>query len=210
MPVTATVKAVVFDIGNVLIEWQPERFYDAQVGEARRRDMFAALDLHGMNNGVDRGETFIDAVTDFAAANAKYHAEIMMWHDNWADMASPSIPHSVRLLHALRADGVPCYALSNFGIQTFEIAQKRYPFLKDFDRRYISGHMGVIKPDVQIYKMLEDDCGTDPKGLLFTDDGIDNIRAADARGWQTHLFDGPAAFAARLVAEGLLTPEQAQ
>ena len=58
--------------------------------------------------------------------------------------------------------------------------------------------------------MLEDDCGVAAPDLLFTDDRIDNIRAADARGWQTHLFDGPAAFAARLVAEGLLTPAQAQ
>ena len=210
MPVTPTVKAVVFDIGNVLIEWQPERFYDTAVGEDRRREMFAALDLHGMNDGVDRGDNFRDAVTAFAAANPDWHAEILMWHDNWADMASPAIPHSVRLLRALRADGVPCFALSNFGIQTFEIAETRYDFLQDFDRRYISGHMGVIKPDAEIYRMLEDDCGVAPGHLLFTDDRIDNIRAADRRGWQTHLFDGPAAFAGRLVAEGLLTPEQAR
>ena len=210
MPVTASIKAVVFDIGNVLIEWQPERFYDATIGEDRRRAMFAALDLHGMNDGVDRGDNFRDAVTAFAEANPDWHAEIMMWHDNWGDMASPAIPHSVRLLRALRATGVPCFALSNFGIQTFEIAETRYDFLQDFDRRYISGHMGVIKPDAQIYRMLEDDCGVAPGLLLFTDDRIDNSRAADARGWQTHLFDGPGAFAARLVAEGLLTPEQAQ
>ncbi len=209
MPVTATVKAVVFDIGNVLIEWQPERFYDAEVGEARRRAMFTALDLHGMNDDVDRGENFRDAVTAFATANIDYHAEIMMWHDNWADMASPSIPHSVRMLHALRDQGVPCFALSNFGVQTFEIAENKYPFLKDFDRRYISGHMGVIKPDVEIYRLLEDDCGVAPGHLFFTDDRIDNIRAAERRGWQTHLFDGPTAFAGRLIAEGLLTPEQA-
>ena len=209
MPVTPTIKAVVFDIGNVLIEWQPERFYDAQIGQDRRRAMFAALDLHGMNDGVDRGDNFREAVTAFAAANPDWRAEIMMWHDNWADMASPAIPHSVRLLRALRADGVPCFALSNFGIQTFEIAERRYDFLQEFDRRYISGHMGVIKPDARIYEMLEDDCGVPPGHLLFTDDRIDNIRAAEARGWQTHLFDGPRAFAARLVAEGLLTPEKA-
>ena len=210
MPVTPSIKAVVFDIGNVLIEWQPKRFYDATIGEDRRRAMFAALDLHGMNDGVDRGDNFRDAVTAFAEANPDWRAEILMWHDNWADMASPAIPHSVRLLRALRTAGVPCFALSNFGIQTFEIAETRYDFLQDFDRRYISGHMGVIKPDAEIYRMLEDDCGVAPGHLLFTDDRIDNIRAADRRGWQTHLFDGPAAFAGRLVAEGLLTPDQAQ
>ncbi|MCB5198847.1 HAD family phosphatase [Loktanella sp. TSTF-M6] len=204
------VEAVIFDIGNVLIEWQPERFYDAQIGEERRRAMFAALDLHGMNDGVDRGDNFLEAVTAFAAANPAWHAEIMMWHDNWAQMASPEIPHSIRLLHALRAAGVPVFALSNFGIQTFAIAEKVYPFLNDFDRRYISGHMGVIKPDAEIYRRVEVDCGVDPAVLLFTDDRADNIAAAAERGWQTHLFDGPQAFADRLVSEGLLTAEEAQ
>ena len=204
-----TVTAVVFDIGNVLIEWQPERFYDAQIGVDRRKAMFADLDLHGMNDGVDRGENFRDAVTDFATANPAWHDEIMMWHDNWADMASPAIPHSVRLLKALRNAGVPVFALSNFGIQTFAIAEPVYPFLRDFDRRYISGHMGVIKPDPAIYRMVEDDCGVPSEQLLFTDDRIDNIDAAKARGWQTHLFEGPAGFAARLVAENLLQPEDA-
>ncbi|SEN33443.1 2-haloacid dehalogenase [Loktanella fryxellensis] len=209
MPVTATIHAVVFDIGNVLLEWQPERFYDAAIGKERRRAMFAAIDLHGMNDGVDRGDHFGDAVAALAGRHPDWRAEITMWHDNWADMAAPEIPHSVRLLRALRADGVPCIALSNFGIQTFEIAQKRYPFLHEFDQRYISGHMGVIKPDPEIYRRLEEGCGFAPGKLLFADDRIDNIRAASTRGWQTHLFDGPAGFAGRLVGEGLLTPEQA-
>lgn len=205
-----TVQVVVFDIGNVLIEWQPERFYDARIGQTRREEMFAKLDLHGMNDAVDRGDHFHDAVAAFAAQNPDFHDEIMMWHDNWGDMARPAIPHSVRLQRALRAVGVPVFALSNFGIQTFEIAERKYPFLTDFDRRYISGHMGVIKPDADIYQRLEEDCGVPPNALLFTDDRIDNINAARDRGWQTHHFDGPAAFASRLVAEGLLTKEQAQ
>ena len=204
------IKAVVFDIGNVLIEWQPERFYDAKIGVDRRRAMFGAIDLHGMNDRVDRGEDFHQVVTECAAANPDWHGEIMMWHDHWIEMAAPAIPHSVRLLRALRAVGIPVFALSNFGIQTFAIAEPVYPFLTEFDQRYISGHMGVIKPDAEIYRMLESDCGVAPENLLFTDDRHDNIVAADARGWQTHLFDGPSGFAARLVAEGLLTQGEAQ
>jgi 2-haloacid dehalogenase len=64
--------------------------------------------------------------------------------------------------------------------------------------------MGVIKPDPRIYEMVEDDCGIAPGRLLFTDDRQDNIRVADARGWKTHLFEGPDGWAARLRAEGLL------
>ncbi|MBS1302103.1 HAD family phosphatase [Loktanella sp. SALINAS62] len=205
-----TAKAVIFDIGNVLIEWQPERFYDSRIGALRRREMFAAVDLHTMNDGVDRGDDFAAAVAAMADANPDWRAEIMMWHDNWAQMASPDIPHSVRLLQALRGAGVPVFALSNFGIQTFALAETIYPFLRDFDRRYISGHMGVIKPDPEIYRMVETDCGVDPADLLFTDDRADNIAMADQRGWQTHLFADSQGFADRLVSDGLLTPEQAQ
>ncbi len=204
-----TIEAVVFDIGNVLIEWHPERFYDSAIGEERRRAMFAAIDLHGMNDNVDRGANFSQEVAAMAERHPEWREEILLWEKNWLDMASPVIPHSVRLLRALRAKGVPVFALSNFGIQTFDYAKSVYDFLSEFDRPYISGHMGVIKPDAEIYEMLEDDCGVAPEALLFADDRIDNITAAMARGWQTHLFDGPQGWAARLVKEGLLTPSEA-
>ncbi len=204
-----TIQAVVLDIGNVLIEWQPERFFDAKIGETRRREMFAAIDLHGVNDEVDRGGNFRDLIYAAADANPAWRDEVRMWHDNWIEIAAPAIPRSVRLQRALRAAGIPVFALTNFGIQTFEIAEKVYPFLGNFDRRYISGHMGVIKPDAEIYALLETDCGVDPQALLFTDDRIDNINAAKARGWQTHLFEGADAWAACLVSHGLLTEEAA-
>ena len=203
------IEAVVFDIGNVLIEWNPERVYDRVIGVERRKAMFAAVDLHGMNDQVDRGQNWYDAVSECAAQNPDWHDEIMMWHERWLEMASPAIDHSVRLLRALRSKGVPVFALSNFGIQTFEIGEREYPFLEEFDRRYISGHMGEVKPEPEIYRMLEDDCGVAPTALLFADDRADNIAAAAARGWNTHLFTDPQGFADRLVAEGLLSEEDA-
>lgn len=204
-----TVEAVVFDIGNVLIEWNPERHYDARIGEARRKEMFAAVDLHAINDGVDRGQPFRQTIEKAAEDYPAFRDEILMWYHEWIHMAQPAIPHSVALLRALRAKGVPVFALSNFGIESFEFAETKYPFLTDFDRRYISGHMGCVKPHSLIYEMLEADCGVTPGGLLFADDRADNIAAADARGWQTHLFDGPRGWAERLVGEGLLTTEEA-
>jgi 2-haloacid dehalogenase len=205
-----TVGAVVFDIGNVLIEWQPERFYDAVIGADRRRAMFDAVDLHAMNDRVDRGETFRDVIYAQADATPEFAAEIRIWHDRWIEMAAPVIDHSVRLLRALRTANVPVFALSNFGIQTFDIAVQKYPFLTEFDQSYISGHMGVTKPDATIYQMLEADCGVAPSALLFTDDRVENIEAAQACGWQTHLFTHAQGWADRLVAGNLLTQEQAQ
>lgn len=204
------INAVIFDIGNVLIEWQPERFYDSAIGEARRKTMFAEIDLHGINDVVDRGGNFRDTIYAAAEQNPKWRDEVRMWHDRWIEMAAPAIDHSVRLLRALRAADVPVFALTNFGIQTFEIAAPVYPFLDEFDRRYISGHMRTIKPESLIYEMVEADSGLDPATLLFTDDRIDNINAAAVRGWQTHLFEGPQGWADRLVSAGLLGAEAAQ
>ena len=203
------IKAVIFDIGNVLIEWQPERFYDSAIGEDRRKAMFTAVDLHGMNDKVDMGAPFKETIYDAAEAYPDWRDEIRMWHDHWIEMASPTIDHSVKLLRALRSKGVPVFALSNFGIGSFAYAETIYSYLGEFDRRYISGHMQVIKPDPKIYQMLEDDCGVAPDALLFADDRTDNIDMAQSRGWKTHLFEHPQGWADCLVSHGLLTDEEA-
>ncbi|WIY26627.1 HAD family hydrolase [Parasedimentitalea psychrophila] len=203
------IKAVVFDIGNVLIEWHPERFYDAQIGPNRRRALFAEVDLHGMNLNVDRGHDWRNSVYELAEKHPEWQDEIRLWHDSWLQMAAPEIPHSTRLLRALKANGTPVFALSNFGIGTFELACKAYPVLTEFDRSFVSGYMQVIKPDAEIYARVEADCGHQPANLLFADDRPENIKAAAVRGWQTHLFTSPLDWAERLVSEALLTKEQA-
>nr|WP_245216428.1 HAD-IA family hydrolase [Sagittula salina] len=192
-----------------MIEWQPERYYDARVGEARRRAMFAEVDLHGMNDLVDRGHDFRETIQTWAGKHPEWQAEIALWHDDWLEMAKPEIPHSVRLLRALNAKGMRTLALTNFGIGTWAIATPVYDFLGAFSKAYVSGHMGVAKPDPEIYRMVEASEGVSPEALLFTDDRAENIAAAEERGWQTHLFEGPEGWAARLVSEGLLSAAEA-
>jgi len=203
-------EAVVFDIGNVLIEWQPERAYDRLVGRARREAMFAAVDIHHMNRLVDRGSDFRETVYAAAEETPEFRDEIRMWHDRWLDIAGPEIPHSVRLLRALRANGVTVFALSDFGKDSFAVAEAAWPFLAEFDRRFISSHLGVTKPAARIFEIVEEDSGVAPDRLLFTDDMPANVAAAQDRGWQAHLFDGPVGWANRLVAAGLLTLEDAR
>ena len=204
------VRAVLFDIGNVLIEWQPERFFDRVIGVDRRVAFFAAVPILEMNDRVDAGVNFQDAVAGVIVAHPNWADELAMWRDRWIEMASPTIDHSVRLLRALRRAGHPVFALSNFGNETFQIAQRIYPFLDEFDRRFISAELGMSKPDAAIYQWVEAECAMPQNTLLFTDDRPENIAAARERGWQTHLFDGPDGWAARLVREGLLTLEAAQ
>ncbi|NEY90191.1 HAD family hydrolase [Tabrizicola oligotrophica] len=202
-------QAVIFDIGNVLTRWQPEAFYDRVIGEERRRALFAEVDLHHMNDLVDGGGLFRETIYGWAETYPQWRDEIRMWYDRWIELASPRIEGSVALQRALRAKGVPVFALTNFGKHSFEEALPKMDFLTDFDRLYVSGRMGVIKPDPRIYQMVEDDCGLPPQSLLFTDDRADNITAAARRGWRTHQFESWQGWAARLVSEGLLTREEA-
>lgn len=202
-------EAVVFDIGRVLIEWNPEAFYDGVIGPERRHALFAEVDLDGMNRSVDMGAPFRETVYAMAGRHPDRAGEIRLWHDRWIEMARPEISRSVRLLRALRAKGVPVFALTNFGVDSFDLAERHYPFLAEFDRRFISGHLGVMKPDPAIYRILEEQSGVAPGALLFTDDKAENVAAAEARGWRGHVFDGPEGLAERLVADGLLTGTEA-
>ncbi|WP_299304960.1 HAD family phosphatase [uncultured Litoreibacter sp.] len=204
-----TIKAVIFDIGNVLIEWQPERHYDRWIGEERRKQMFEAVDLHAMNDRIDSGENWRDVIYETADQYPEWREEIIGWHQNWIALASPVIGHSVHLLRALRTKDIPVFTLTNFGIESFDYAETIYAFLSEFDRRYISGHMKVIKPDPRIYEMVEQDCKIEPSSLLFADDRVDNVKAAEARGWNAHLFESPQGWADCLIAYGLLTKEEA-
>lgn len=202
-------QAVIFDIGNVLVGWQPEAFYDRMIGAERRRALFAEVDLHGMNEAVDRGAFFRETIYETANRHPEWTTEIRWWYDRWIELASPRIEGSIALLRTLRAKGVPVFALTNFGRYSYEEALPKLDFLTEFDRRYVSGVMGVTKPDPRIYEMVEEDCGLPPDSLLFTDDRADNITVAARRGWRTHQFESWQGWARRLVAEELLTEKEA-
>ena len=203
------IEAVVFDIGNVLIEWQPERHYDRLVGPDRRQAFFSAFDFHGLMNRIDEGAPFHATISDAAATHPDWAGELSILRDNWRDLAQPAIPHSVRLLRALRSKGIATFILSNFGAENFPESEAQFPFLREFDRRYISGEMGMRKPQMAIYAAVEADCGLPPNALLFADDRDENIDAARVRGWQTHLFETPQGWADCLVTAGLLTRDEA-
>ena len=206
----AEISAVVFDIGNILIEWVPERYFDEALGAERRQEFFEQVPIIDANAAIDSGADFIGTLQQLALDYPQWKTEITLWRDNWLAIAGPEIPRSVRLLRALRANGIPILALSNFGVQPFEQAERPYGFLSEFDQRYISGHMQIIKPDLAIYAALEEGSGYAPKSLLFADDLPQNIAAAAARGWQTHLFQNADGWADCLVSHGLLSAAEAQ
>ncbi len=204
------IKAVVFDIGNVLIHWDPIPFYDNLLGAERRARLFDEAQLDEMNELVDLGHPFRETIYGWADKHPEWRSEIHMWHDNWIEFARPEISLSVHLMRALQSKGIRVVSLTNFGVDSYDYAATFYPFLREFDQDFISGHMKMIKPDPEIYIMLENGTGLAGPELIFTDDRADNIFAASERGWKTHLFTDPEGWAKRLVAEGLLTEEEAR
>lgn len=202
-------EAVVFDLGNVLVEWNPEAYYDARIGEAARRRMFTETGIHDVNLAIDEGAPFQASIYALADRFPEWAGEIRLWHDDQFGMTQPVIDHSVRLVRRLKAAGVPVFALSNWGDESFDRAVAHYGFLGEFDRTYVSGKLKLKKPDPRIYAHLEADSGVVPDRLLFIDDRQENIAAARMRGWQVHHFDGPVGLADRLVSEGLLSREEA-
>ena len=205
-----TPKAVIFDIGNVLIEWKPERFYDSVIGPEKRSALFGEVDLDGMNAAIDAGAFFKETVYQTARAHPKWQAEVEMWYDRWIEMASPRIEGSIHLLRLLRAKGIAVFTLTNFGIYSFEYAQTQYDFLNEFDRFYVSGRIGLLKPDPELYAFVERDCGLVGAELIFADDREANITTAKARGWQVYQFGTAQGWADKLVEVGLLTIKEGQ
>lgn len=200
-----TIRAVIFDIGNVLLEWDPDKLFTKVIPDPEARAQFyAEAETDSMNLDIDRGAPFQARVNAQAERFPEHAENLQIWHDRWIDMIGPEISGSVSLLHALRADQVPVFALSNFGTETFDIAQKVFPFLSSFDRRYISGPMGMVKPDADIYAAVEADCGFSGAELVFIDDREDNIAAAIDRGWYGICYRNPEFLKQELWKLGLL------
>lgn len=202
-------EAVVFDIGNVLVGWDPEGYYDARIGPAARRRFLAEVPIHAENLRMDAGATFAGSVGALAARHPEWRDEILAWQTDLLAMLQPVIFGSVALMRALRRKGIPVYALTNWGDEHFDITRARLTFFDEFDRAFVSGRLGLIKPDPAIYEVVERETGHAPGALLFIDDKAENVATAVARGWRAHQFESWQGCARRLVAERLLTSEEA-
>lgn len=199
-----TPKAVVFDIGMVLLGWSPEAFFDREIGPNARERLFAEVDLYAMNLEIDRGRGLKAMTEACAAAHPQWADAIRLWHSHWPQMLTGPIQGSVDLMRQLKAQGTKVLALTNFGQDTMQIAQPRYDFLNEFDAMTVSGELGLIKPDQAIYAHLEGTSGLSGGELFFTDDRLENCEAAALRGWKVHHFTGAEGLEQALKSHGLI------
>jgi len=203
-------RAMVFDIGNVLVAWRPEALYARLItDDAARARFFSEICPPEWNARFDRGEPMPEGVEAHAEANPEHAELIRAWWTRWPEMFGPAIEGSIACLRALKAKGTPVFALTNFAAETFALAQEMYPVLTEFDGAVVSAHVRRNKPEPEIYAALEAMAGVPPEALFFADDLLANVRAARARGWTAHHFRGATGLRQALIESGLLAPHEA-
>jgi 2-haloacid dehalogenase len=203
-------QAVVFDVGDVLFHWEPEKLYRRLIADAEDRKRFLAeICSPEWNAGFDRGAAMPEGVARHAERHPAHAELIRAWWSRWPEMTGPAIEGSIACLRALKAKGLPVFGLTNFAAETWPIAQTLYPVLTEFDDVVVSGREGRIKPEPEIYALLESRVPVAPEALFFTDDRPANVAAARARGWTAHLFRGAHGLRQALIEAALLKPHEA-
>lgn len=176
----------VFDVGNILLRWDPRNLYQRIFSDVGRMAFF--LDhvcTPEWNIEQDRGRSWADAEAEAIARHPEFTAEIRAYRARWAETVDGPIAANVALLETLRRNGVANYAITNFAADTFAEAQDSFPFLKGFDGVVCSGQEKLCKPGREIFQVLLDRYRLKAEDCLFIDDSAANIATAAAMGFHT-------------------------
>ncbi|MHB2265385.1 HAD family hydrolase [Aliihoeflea sp. PC F10.4] len=185
----AEIRHIVFDIGKVLIHYDPELPYrDIIPDDAERRWFLDNVTTGHWNVEQDRGRRWDDAEALLIADFPDHETNIRAFRQNWHKMVPHAYDDSVAILEKLIADGRDVTMLTNFAADTFAEAQERFDFLKKSRGVTVSGDHKMIKPDVAIYDLHARTFGLDPAATLFIDDSAKNVDSAKKAGWQAVQF----------------------
>lgn len=199
------IDTVVFDLGGVLIDWDPRHLYQQLFSDTDEMERFLAevcsLEWHGR---FDEGRPIAEGIEELVARHPDLEPQIRAYGERWHDMFAGEVPGSVPVLEELAAAGVRLLAITNWPGETFPAARARFPFLARFEAIVVSGDERVRKPDPRLFSVLVQRYDVDPPAALFVDDAPANIEAAAALGFRTERFTDAAALRDRLVRERLL------
>jgi 2-haloacid dehalogenase len=196
---------IVFDLGMVLIDWDPRHLYRKVFADPVRMEFFLENVCHGdWNLEQDRGRSFDDGVKEATGRYPEFAAEIAMYRDRWMEMVPGAIEGSVKVLEDLHDRGVPLYAITNWNGDTFRATRGRFPFLARFRDIVVSGDEKLLKPEPAIFELLAKRNGIVLGNSIFIDDSLKNVKGAEATGMTGHHFTSPDSLRAALVAIGVL------
>jgi 2-haloacid dehalogenase len=198
-------RAAVFDLGGVLIDWDPRYLYRKLLAdEAAVEEFLATVYTPEWNAELDRGRPFAEGVAELTERHPAHAAAIAAHHQRWPEMLGGDVAGTVELLAELRAAGVPLYALTNWSAETFGTARRCFEFLDWFDGVVVSGEERIVKPDPRIFRLLLDRFGLEAAATFYVDDSPANVAAALQLGLDAVRFRDPGRLRRDLADRGLL------
>ncbi len=206
MPEVSHSTIVVFDLGGVLIDWDPRHLYRQLFEDPAEMEAFLAeVTTAEWNAHQDAGRPWAEAIEILVAEHPERRELIEAFHRRWPEMLAGEIPGTVEVLADLRTGDTRLVALSNWSAEMFPVARERFDFLAWFEGIVISGEVGVNKPDSRIFGHLLERFGIEPGEALFIDDSPANIDAATALGFRVIQFTDATALRRELAQLGLLS-----
>ena len=201
------VEAVVFDLGGVLLDWDPRHLYRKLFDDEQAMERFLTdVCTPDWHHAHDLGVPFERSCAELAATHPERAELIWAWGRRSEEMVAGEISGSVEILRELKAAGVPCYALTNMEAETYPIRLQRYPFMRWFDGTVVSAYERTAKPDREIFERLLGRYRLTPAATAMIDDRFANIDAARSLGMQTVRFQSSSQLREWLVQAGLLVP----
>jgi len=193
-------KAIIFDFGNVLLEWNPrfvyQRYFPNDPEGIER--FLQEVNFMEWNLLQDQGRPFAEGVAVLSKEFPHYSDLIQAYHDHWTDSLGDSLVGTVEILKELKQAGYPLYGLSNWSAETFPHARKKHDFFDLLDDMVISGEVGHVKPYPEIFQIMLDRIGRPAHECLFIDDVLANIEQAQRMGFETIHFQSPEQLATAL------------
>jgi 2-haloacid dehalogenase len=198
--------AVIFDLGGVLIDWDPRHLYrDLFSDEEAMETFLAEITTPAWNEEQDAGRPWDEAIATLIERHPDQRVLIEAYRSRWPEMVAGPIEDTVAVLEELRATPVRLLALSNWSAETFQITRRLLPFLDWFEGIVISGELGMIKPDARIFQHLATRYAIDPGTAVFIDDNGRNVEAASRLGFIAIRFVDARTLRCDLVHLGLLS-----
>lgn len=200
------VETIIFDLGGVLIDWNPAYVFDKLItDESKRRQFFAEICTSDWNEEQDAGRSLKEATQLLVDQYPEWQEYIEAYYGRWEEMLGGPIHDTVAIFQELKETGrYRFYALTNWSGELFPIALQKYDFLHWFDGRLVSGDEKMRKPFPAFYELLLQRFNIDKSKAIFIDDNLRNAEAAIALGIPTIRFESPAQLRAELTSRGLL------